>query len=379
MDVIGFKEHAPPPAPTSIGVYDKDSKKQKKTCTLEMRVYRPGYIIDGISLSTETRRRSQGKLTHIKELLETKFEATVLDYLKPLRDLHEILLRHDLSFLPKVGSKYKEWEVRTLLEHTIIDERGDITEMGKKVVEACKSASDPYLEFERLCLLKGIADRMEGLTEILNNLSNSGSIDIFNMSESSKSESYDVVLLKPIINNFYLVNVEETPALYSFPSINSVVLLSNLSISEYYRFHYSLRKEIYKIYMHQKKATLEPGKVHKFAIKMRTIDLLKNLEVYKMEEGYRFLRFPTNLLRTLARYSLSKMAKASFDRFLLDLKEDFRIIVHPEDLKKIYPFTLASYDIEAFYEFNFSMFLDRLIHAGIAEVEPDGEVVLVVR
>jgi hypothetical protein len=96
-----------------------------------------------------------------------------------------------------------------------------------------------------------------------------------------------------------------------------------------------------------------------------------------MEEGYRFLRFPTSLLRTLARYSSSRLKGASFAGFLSILRDDFRIVVTPEDLRQIYPFRLASGQEAAFFESNFNMFLDRLLHAGIVDVKPDGEVILV--
>jgi len=264
-----------------------------------------------------------------------------------------------------------------LLEHTIVDEDGIVTEVGKKVVTACKSASDQFLEFERLCLLKGIAERMKCLTEVRNLVQNSGHAYICDFSDTSKVKSFEVELLKPVIDDFYLVNLEDTAALYSFPSTNSVVFLSNLSISEYYRFHYALRRSIYDIYMQQKCKALEAGKAHRFAGRIGAIDLLKSLGAYKMEEGYRFLRFPTSLLRTLARYSLSRLKGASFAGFLSILRDDFRIVVNPDDLKKIYPFRLGSGHEEAFFESNFSMFLDRLLHAGIVDVKPDGEVVLI--
>lgn len=375
--MIGFKEHAPPPAPTSIGIYEKETGQQKNTCTLEMRVYRPGYIIEGILLSKEIRKRGPGKLAKLQELMENEFGRKLDDYLKPLREMDSRLAKDGLSLLPRLGCRRAEWEVRTLLEHTIVDQNGTVTNMGKKVLEACKPALDPFLEFERLCLLKGIAERMEGLTEIRKLVGNSATATIFDFTKTSKPTSHEVELIKPVIDDFYLVNLEDTAALYSFPSTNSVVFVSNLSISEYYRFHYSLRKAIYTTYMQQKGKSVEPVKAHRFAGRIGTIDLLRNLGAYKLEEGYRFLRFPTSLLRTLARYSLSRLKRTSFASFLSTLKDDFRIIIDPEDLKRIYPFRVASDQVEAFFDSNFSMFLDRLFHAGIVDIKPDGEVILV--
>ena len=378
MDIIGFKDPvSPSTTPTSIGIYEKESGKSKKTCTLEMRVYRSGYIIEGISLSAKMRRRSKRRLLGVKELLEKEFDGTISEYLKPLRAMDKKLGSFSLGLLPKLGENYKRWEVETLLEHTIIDERGRITYTGKRIIEACKSASDSYLEFERLCLLKGIADRLDGLTDIVRLLPGSGPAEIYNVTKPTELKSYKAEIIKPTINEFYMVDIEDNPGLYSFPSTNTAMFLSNLSIAEYYRFHYSLRKEIFKIYAHHTGTTLKPDRLHRFAGRIRTIELLKNLDIYRMAEGYRFVRFPTNLLRTLARYSLSKRHDVTFESFLLDLKKGFRMIVSPEDLRKVYQFTLTSDHIEAFFESNFDMFLARLLQAGIADVKPDGEVVLV--
>jgi len=381
LDIIGFKDPTPPlSTPTSIGIYEKETRKQVKNCTLEMRVYRPGYIIEGISLSAEKKKRSRRKLpslSEVKELLEKEFRRTISDYLEPLSDLDKNLNSVGLGLLPRgLSDDYKKWEIETLLEHTIVDERGRVTDMGKRIVEACTFALDPYLEFERLCLLKGIADRLDGLTEIVRLLPSSGLAEIYNVTKLSELKSYKAETIKPAINEFYMADVEDTPGLYSSPSTNSVVFLSNLSIAEYYRFHYSLRREIFKIYAGQRGIALKPDTLHRFAGRIRVIELLKNLEIYKIEEGYRYVRFPTSLLRTLARYSLSRK-NVSFDSFLLDLKKYFKIIVSPEDLRRVYPFALASEDIQAFFESNFDMLLARLLHAGIVDVEPDGEVFLV--
>jgi hypothetical protein len=378
LDIIGFKDPVlPSPTPSSIGIYDKQSGRQEKTCTLEMRVYRPGYIIEGISLSAKPGKRSRRTLVGLKELLEKEFDRTIADHLRPLYEMDKKLGSFGLGLLPKLGENYKKWEVRTLLEHTIIDDSGHITNVGKRIVEACKSALDPYLDFERLCLLKGIADRLDGLTEIVKHLPNSGPAEIYNVTKSTELKLCKIEPVKPTISEFYLIEVEDNPGLYSFPSTNAALILSNLSIADYHRFHYSLRREIFKTYATQKGISLKPDKLHRQAGRIRVIELLKNLEIYKMEEGYRFIRFPITLLRTLARYTLSKKHDASFDNFLLDLKKDFRMIGSPEDLGKIYPFILTSNHIEAFFESNFNMFLTRLLHAGIADVKPDGEVVLV--
>jgi hypothetical protein len=380
LDIIGFKDPVPPSTtPTSIGIYEKGSGKQEKTCTLEMRVYRPGYVIEGVSISAETKRRSRRRLGSVKELLEKEFGGTISGYLTPLRDMDNRLRSREPRFgmLPKLGENYKRWEVETLLEHTIVDENGRVTDIGRKIIEGCKSALDPYLEFERLCLLKGIADRLDGLTDVLKLLSDSEPTEVYNVTRPTELKASKAALRRPAINEFYLIDVEDAPALYTFPATNAVVFLSNLSVAEYFRFHYLLRREILKIYANNEGISLGSDKLHKFAGRIRAIELLKNLDIYKIEEGYRFLRFPTNLLRTLALYSVSKSGNVSFDNFLLNLKKDFRILVNPEDLKKVYPFNLSSDHVEAFYEPNFDMFLSRLLHAGIADLKPDGEVVLI--
>jgi len=378
LDIIGFKDPVPPrTTPSSIGIYEKGSGKQEKTCTLEMRVYRPGYVIEGISLSAEIRKRQRRKLAGVKELLEKEFDKTISDYLRPLREMDRKLDSVGLGLLPKLSEPYKKWEVETLLEHTIVDEGGRVTEKGKRIVEACKSAFDPFLEFERLCLLKGIADRLDGLTDVLRILPKWGPAEIYNVTKPTELKSCKAEIIKPAIDEFYMVEIEDNPGLYSFPSTNTAVFLSNFSMAEYYRLHYSLRKEIFKIYARQTSTTLTPDRLHRFAGRIRAVELLRNLEIYKMEEGYRFARLPTNLLRTLARYSLSKKHDVSFDSFLLDLKKEFRTIVSPEDLREVYTFDPTSDHVEAFFESNFDMFLARLSHAGIADVKPDGEVVLV--
>jgi len=383
MDIIGFKERPKYETPTAIGIYDRETGTQKKTCTLEMRIFRPGYIMEGILLSTLKKRRprSHGKLDKLKALIDSQFETSVNNYLKPFLDVNVLLSKQEFSLLPRLSSNYKEYEVETLLDQTVVDQSGDITPTGKKIIEASKLALnyalDPFLEFERLCLLKGIAERIGNLTEILNLTSKSQSADVLNATLTPHGKSFQIQTIKPIINSFYLVNLEENPALYSTPSPDSVVFLSNLAISEYYRFHYSLRKQIYLGFLKEKGLSVEHSALHRFAGRIGAIDLLKNLSAYKVEEGYRFFRFPTNLLRSLAHYELSFSKKRSFSSFLATLRDDFRIIVRPSDLKDLYPFRLATNQIDGFFENNYAMFVDRLLHAGVVSLKPDGEVEIV--
>lgn len=377
MDVIGYKVAQTPRGkyPGSIGIYDKKTGEQKATCTVEMRVYRPGYIIEGIQLSAKARWTP--KLKKLKKYLESKYPKKISSYIKPIRNVGNTLNRPEFRILPKLGKRHKRWEIESLLGPTIINSRHDVTGEGERIVNACRDAPDPYLEFERLCLMKGIADRLHGLSEVAK-LLRDNSARMFDMSNLSDLKSFQIDVIKPIINDFYLIDVEDTPTLYSLPSPNTAVFVSNFMISEYYRFHYSLRKEVFSAFKSSVDESFTPRQIHSFANRIRVLDQLKDLEIYRQEKGFRFFRVPTNLLRTLARYTLSRQRHALLDHFLQDLKKEFRIIVEPQDLKGIYPFSLSAEFVRAFYESNFIMFVERLKHAGIVEIEPDGEVVLVV-
>lgn len=381
MDIIGFKESTLPSGartPTSIGVYNKKTGKQLKTCTLEMRVYRPGYILQGIELSATAGRRSLRKLLNLGLLLEKEYGKAPDEYLNPVKNVDNKLKQLDtrLGLLPKLGDRHKRWETESLLEQTVVDEKFKVTENGKKLVEACRIAPDPYIEFERLCLLKGIADRLKGLGDVAKIVS-SGASEVWDMTNHASPRLYQIKTVKPVFCDYYLVDVEDAPTLYSFPSPNSSVFISNMLIGEHFRFHYSLRKEIYEAYLQARDKSLTSSKLHRFAGRIRTINLLKNLNIYRMEQGYRFIRVPTNLLKTLAMYTLSRKGDISVENFISHLKEEFFIVVSPEDLKTLYPFSMFSYYPETFFKPNFDMFIKRLVYAGIAEVKPDGEVVLI--
>lgn len=377
MDVVGYKVAQTPQGkyPASIGIYDKKTGEQKATCTVEMRVYRPGYIIEGIQLSARAKRTP--KLKKLKKYLESKYPKKISLYLKPIRNIGNTLNQPEFGILPKLGEGHKRWEIESLLEPTLINSKYEITGEGERIVEACSGAPDQYLEFERLCLMKGIADRLHGLSEIAKLLQTSPA-RIFDMSNPSDLKSFKIDVIKPTINDLYLINVEDAPALHSFPSPNTTIFISNFTISEYHRFHYSLRKEVFRVFKQSAGQSFTPKQIHIFANRIRVLDQLKDLEIYRQEKGFRFFRVPTNLLRALARYTLSHHPRASLDHFLQDLKKEFRIIVKPQDIREIYSFSLAAESITAFHESNFSMFVERLEHAGIVEIEPDGEVVLVV-
>lgn len=383
MEIIGYKESTLPSGqrtPTSIGVYSKETGEELKTCTLEMRVYRPGYILQGIELSANAGRRALRKLLNLSLLLEKEFGKSPIEYLKPIKNVDNKLKQLDtsLGLLPKLGDRHKKWEVESLLEHTVVDEKFRVTTDGRKLVKACKIAPDPYIEFERLCLLKGIADRLKGLSNVAKIVS-SGTSEVWDMTDRSNPRSYQVEMVKPMFNDYYLVDVEDAPTLYSFPSPNSPVFISNMLIGEHFRFHYSLRKEIYKTHLQARDQSSTSSKLHRFAGRIRTINLLKNLNIYRVEQRYRFIGLPTNLLKTLAMYTLSRKGDISVENFLSHLKKEFFIVVSPDDLKSIYPFSMFSNCPEAFFKSNFDMFIKRLVHAGIVEVKPDGEVALVER
>jgi len=361
--VLGFVELKGRKRPTALGIYDLDSRDELYTFTLEIREYSPPYILSVIPVAR--------KLARLKRSLEEQMGPMDV-MLRPLKAFEE---RTDVSVIPKPSGSWASFEVTSLLKGTIIDEESNVTPNGDLLIGACHGSPNEFFTFSNLLLTKAVADRMKALSEALNLWGQE--IPVHRMDR--ENEVYIIDLDMPIlVSKFYMLNVEEPPGLFISPFINAPICLSNLMYSEYYKYHYLIRKNIVYDFLNRNYPNeITPRKIENFARRSLNVvfGVLRKLGVLQRNQGYRFYRFPTSILRSIAWYTLLKHPNATLSDFRSVLRDDFQIVVHPRDIErlKIQGKTKLQSSVA---ESNYAKFIRRLEHAGILEIQPDGEAIL---
>jgi len=105
-NIVGFTMRSNPRTrkkePTSLGVYDRSTKKEKSSCTLELRVYNPWHFIRGVS-------HPKFAAKEVKKKLEDRFGENVDDYLTRVEELQRIKHPRNgyiIGILPRLHKKY---------------------------------------------------------------------------------------------------------------------------------------------------------------------------------------------------------------------------------------------------------------------------------
>jgi hypothetical protein len=361
--VLGFVEFKARKRPTAFGIYDKDSSKELHGFTLEIREYSPSYILSVIPVARKLRR--------LKRKLEDQM-GPMDTMLRPVKAFEE---QTDVSVIPKPSGAWANFEVTSLLKGTIIDEKSSVTPNGELLIGACQDSPNEFFTFSNLILTKAIADRMKALSEALGLCGE----EILAHRMDKENEVYRIHLDAPIlISKFYLLNVEEPPGLFMSPFINAPICLSNLMYSEYYKYHYLIRKKIVHAFLNRNYPNeVTPRTIENFARRSLNaiFGILRKLRVLHHAQGYRYFRFPTSLLHSIARYTLLKHRNATLNHFRFVLRNDFNILVHPQDIKRLEVHGRTRLQ-SSVAESNHAKFVKRLEHAGILEIQPDGEAIL---
>ena len=361
--VLGFVEFKARKRPTAFGIYDLDTRKELHTLTLELREYTPSYILSVIPVARKLRR--------LKRRLEE--QTGPMDVmLQPIKTFEE---QTDISVIPKPSGSWASFEVTSLLKGTIIDEKSNVTTDGELLIGACQGSPNEFFTFSNLLLMKAVADRMKALSEALSLWGEK--IPVHRMDR--RNEIYRIELDIPIlISKFYLLNVEEPPGLFISPFINAPICLSNLMYSEYYKYHYLLRQKVVQGFLKRNYPDeVTPRKIENFARRSLNaiFGVLGKLGVLQRRQGYRYYRFPTSILRSVARYTLLKHPNATVSDFRSVLRDDFQILIHPRDIERLRIHGKTKLQ-SSMAESNYAKFVRRLEHAGILEIQPDGEAIL---
>lgn len=360
---LGFVEFKGRKRPTALGIYDLVSRKELYTFTLELREYTPSHILSVIPVARKLRR--------LKRRLEEQMGPMDV-MLRPVKAFEE---RTEISVVPKPSGPWASFEVTSLLRDTIIDKESNVTPNGELLIVACQGSPNEFFTFSNLLLTKAVADRMKALSEVLNLWGQK--ILVHRMDK--EDEIYNIDLDTPIlVSKFYLLNVEEPPGLFISPFINAPICLSNLMYSEYYKYQYLIRKKIcYDFLDRNYPNEVTPRKIENFARRsLRAVfRVLGKLGVLQRTQGYRFYRFPTSILRSIARYTLLKHPNATLSDFRFVLRDDFQIVVHPRDIERLEIRGETKLQ-SSITESNYAKFVRRLEHAGILKIQPDGEAIL---
>lgn len=365
--VLGFVEFKGQKRPSALGIYDLKQRKELSTFTLELREYSPSHIL---TLIPEDRRLKR---------LKRRLELTLGNMNELLGPVESIEKHAGISVLPKPSGPWARFEVRSLLKGSVVDEDFRVSDSGELLIEACRNSPNPFFTFAHLALTKAVANRIQALSDALSLIS-PDEFWVWRMDKDDMEDRYKITIKHPIlVDRFYMINIEEPPGLFAFPVVSTPMCISNASVYDYYKFHYLLRKKICHTFL--KKNYPEQAKfsvIERFATRgLRAIfGVLGKLGIFQRSRGYRFFRFPTSLLRALAWYAMLKHPKGTLEDFRKVLRDDFRIAMHPRDIEKI-KLLGASKHLSTLVESNYAKFVKRLQYAGIIEVQPDGEAILV--
>jgi len=351
------------PRPTAIGLYDSKGR-EKGTFTLELREFSPAHVLVQIS--------GNPKLEPLRNELEQRFG-------KPLRQLRDNARKLEkiagITIIPRPNEEYAEWEVKATLGHTVFNNRYDLTEDTRRLIEACAGLPNPYFIFVRLAIAKAIADRLKALNRAL--AISRGHRDKLHVTSIGRREDFELGVKFPVMDGFHLIDAEDSPRLYGFPSPVSPMGLSSIAISEYQRFHYGFRRELFLLFAKKRELHLEDRNIESFAKRGPDVVLsvLNELGIVHTEHGYRFCKLPLSLLRAISRYTSLKHPEATLLDLRLVLREEFCVLVDPSDIEKIgseFGVRPKRFLAESGHE----SFIRRLEYAGIIKIQPDGEAVL---
>jgi len=350
--------------PTAIGLYDSKGK-ESGTFTLELREFSPAHVLVQIS--------SDPKLEPLRDELERAFGRPLQELRDNARNLEKTAR---IAIIPRPDERYAEWEVKATLGHTIFNEKYNLVRETRDLIQACVDLPNPYFTFVRLVIAKAIADRLKALSRSLE--ISRGQQDKLRVTSIGRGEDFDLTVKFPAMRNFCLINAEDSPRLYGFPSPDSPMGLSSMAISEYQRFHYALRRELFLQFANKRKLSVDNQDVENFAKRGPDVVLsvLDRLGIAHTEYGYRFCKLPLSILRAVSRYTSLKHPEATLLDLRLVLREEFCVFVDPSDIEAIgSEFRVRPRRFLA--ESGYDGFVRRLEYAGIIRIQPDGEAILV--
>lgn len=290
--------------------------------------------------------------------------------------------------------RWYRWHLSKLVEIQVTEKidanNYKLGTFGRIAFEAAKKSSGRVSwseAMENVVIARLIAKKLEIFGRLLTEI-NLHPVEVRCVSPQKDCVSPTVFSIHPneistALKDVYLVLAESSNVVQELRTLSDPLILSTFLFNETYYSMSSLREKIVN------QIALTGSTVNPYILTDRgSYEIKRALEklgILTKRLGQWFTSFPDKLLLSTVWYSLVKVGKQSITLkdFASILKEDFRFLVDPDDIKN-FLLEKVKYDelgidfniLNNNLENNYSKLLERLMNLGFASIRPDGEAII---